>query len=127
MTSTRPRNQKLAIASRSGKLAVMRANLSKDLSSQYGIRTVSVRKGDTVSVVRGDYAGHEGKVNSIILRSMRIIVEGINQTKLDGTNKPVAVNPSKVKVTKLDLSDKRRKRLLEAKGKGKSSSREEND
>jgi len=43
----------------------MRSPLSSDLRSQYSVRTVQIRKGDSVSVVRGDYKGHEGKVTGI--------------------------------------------------------------
>ena len=50
---------------------------------------------------------------------MRITVDGVNMPKMDGTNKPVMLLPSKVMVTKLDLSDKVRKESLEGSKKSK--------
>jgi len=118
LKSSKPKNQRLMV-SRGRKAGMIRAPLSSDLNMQYGIKTVSIRKGDTVSVTRGDYAGHEGKVVTVAMGSMRIVVEGINQPKLDGTNKPVLIPPSKVKVTKLDLSDKERKKFFDEIAKSK--------
>jgi len=120
LTSTKPKVQRKANHSREGKVAVMRAPLSKELSQQYGLKNVSIRKGDSVTVARGDYSGHEGKVISVLISKMRINVEGINMSKLDGTSKPVPISPSKVMINKLDLSDKKRKSFLEEKRRSKS-------
>ena len=117
MTSIKPKVQRKMLSSLDKRAGMMRAPLSKDLSSQYGFKTASLRKGDTVLVVRGDYRGHEGKVGSLILPRTRITIEGVNIKKMDGTNKSVYISPSKVTITKLDLSDKRRKKLFESKSK----------
>jgi large subunit ribosomal protein L24 len=95
----------------------MHAPLSKGLSAQYGFKTAALRKGDTVIVSRGDYKGHEGKVGSLIMSKNKITVDGVNIKKMDGTNKLVQISPSKVTITKLDLSDKRRKNLFDLKSK----------
>lgn len=117
MTSIKPKVQRKIISSLGKRAAMMRAPLSKDLRSQYGFKTASLRKGDTVLVARGDYTGHEGKVSSLVLSRMRMTIEGVSMKKMDGTNKPVYISPSKVTITKLDLSDKRRKRLFESRSK----------
>ena len=117
MTSSKPKIQRLANASEKSKSTAMRAPLSKGLQTQYGIRTIAVRKGDTVLVSRGDYEGHEGKVAKLAYDRKMITVEGVNTTKLDGKTKPVFISPTKVKVTKIDLSDKMRKKSIERKGK----------
>lgn len=109
MTSIKPKFQRKALSEFSVKRKQIRAPLSKDLRSKYGKRTVSLRKGDTVLVTRGDYKGHEGKVSSVITSEMRITIEGVTAKKVDGTTIPVKISPSKVMVTKLDLSDKLRK------------------
>ncbi|MBC7112619.1 MAG: 50S ribosomal protein L24 [Candidatus Methanomethyliales bacterium] len=100
----------------------MRAPLSDELRERYGTRTAALRKGDTVLIVRGDYKGHEGKVSSIDLSKMRITVEGVTMKKTDGTTKPVPIKPSKVIITKLDLSDKKRKEIFESRLKRRESS-----
>ena len=117
MTSIKPKVQRKMNASFERRASMMRAPLSKDLSTQYGFKTASLRKGDTVLVSRGDYKGHEGKVISLIMPRNKITVEGVNIKKMDGTNKLVKISPSKVTITKLDLSDKRRKQLFELKSK----------
>ena len=117
MTSIKPKVQRKMLSSLDKRAGMMRAPLSKDLRSQYGFKTASLRKGDTALIARGDYTGHEGKVSSLILSRMRITVEGVNIKKMDGTNKFVYISPSKVTITKLDLSDKRRKQLFESRSK----------
>lgn len=109
MSSVKPKKQRKMLDEATYRKRQIRAPLSKDLRSKYGKRTVSLRKGDTVQVTRGDYKGHEGKVASVDISEMRITVEGVNAKKMDGTTIPVKISPSKVMVTKLDLSDKIRK------------------
>jgi len=91
------------------------APLSPELRSKYGIRRIKVRKGDTVLIVRGSYAGIEGKVTKVSVKKVRICVEGVTRTKADGTEIYVPIHPSKVVITKLDLSDPKRKQVLERK------------
>jgi large subunit ribosomal protein L24 len=121
LTSTKPRVQRLIGSSREKAASLMRSPLSKDLSSEYGFGTISVRKGDTVIVTRGDYKGHEGKISSVVPSRLKITIEGVSTKKQDGTTKPVFISTSKVKVTKLELSDKRRKNILEERSRSKKS------
>ncbi len=109
MPSIKPKNQRKMFNEPKIRKRQIRAPLSKDLRSKYGKRTASLRKGDTVTVTRGDYKGHEGKVASIDTSEMRITIEGVNTKKMDGTTIPVKISPSKVIITKLNLSDKKRK------------------
>ena len=64
--------------------------------------------GDTVKVVRGDHAGHEGLVDEVDVHQSKIIVHGVTGTKADGTEVPRPVDPSKVQITKLNLKDQKR-------------------
>ncbi|MGC9108354.1 MAG: 50S ribosomal protein L24 [Infirmifilum sp.] len=93
------------------------APLSKELREKLGVRRVRVRKGDRVLIVRGSFKGHEGKVVRVNIKKERIYVEGAVLRKADGTEVPFPIHPSKVIITELDLSDKRRKELF---GKGAS-------
>jgi large subunit ribosomal protein L24 len=115
MTSKKPNIQRKNASRVEMKKRRMMAGLSKDLRSEYGIRSSSLRKGDTVHIAKGDYKGHEGKVNSIDLSSMKITMDGVQMSKMDGTKKNVAIFPSQVTITKLDLSDKLRKKFFEGK------------
>jgi large subunit ribosomal protein L24 len=42
---------------------------------------LSVTKGDTVRVIRGEFKGKEGKVLRVFPREARVVVEGINVVK----------------------------------------------
>ncbi|MBC7119559.1 MAG: 50S ribosomal protein L24, partial [Methanobacteriaceae archaeon] len=41
---------------------IMSANLSKELREEYNRRSLPVRKGDKVEIMRGDFKGHQGKI-----------------------------------------------------------------
>ncbi|UCD72584.1 MAG: 50S ribosomal protein L24 [Candidatus Bathyarchaeota archaeon] len=87
--------------------------LSPELREKYGTRSISIRVGDTVRVLRGDYAGAEGKVTKVNRKDGWILIEGITREKVDGTTIPFPVHTSKVQVTRLDLDDKLRRESLE--------------
>jgi len=92
---------------------LMSAPLSPELRKTYNRRSFPVRKGDTVLIMRGDFAGVEGKVLDVDLKNMRITVEGATRKKADGSTIYVPIHPSKVMITKLDLSDEERRKALE--------------
>jgi large subunit ribosomal protein L24 len=69
--------------------------------------------------MRGDRKGFEGKVTGVDRQKYRIFVEGITREKVDGSTIPVPIHPSKVMITRLNLDDKRRKKILERKTKKK--------
>jgi len=89
------------------------AHLSKELRDEYGKRSIPVVKGDKVLVVRGDDNGKEGKVLNVDLKKVRIFIDGVSLVKSDGTEVPRAIHPSNVIITKLNLEDEERKKLLE--------------
>ncbi|RLG91081.1 MAG: 50S ribosomal protein L24 [Candidatus Hecatellales archaeon] len=91
---------------------LMSAPLSIELRAKYGRRSLPVREGDVVKVVRGDYAGMEGKVKSVDLKNYRITIEGITREKADGTTIFIPIHPSKVEIRRLNLSDKWRAEKL---------------
>ena len=91
---------------------LMAAHLSSELAASRGIKTLPVRKGDTVRIERGDNKGFEGKVSRVDLSEYRIYLEGLTREKTDGTNIFISVHPSKVQIRNLNLDDKRRKDIL---------------
>ena len=94
---------------------IFSAHLSSELRGSHNSRTMPVKKGDTIRVLRGDYKGFEGKILRVNRKGYRIIVDGINREKADGTSIPVAIHPSKVEVIRLDLDDKWRDKILRRK------------
>jgi len=67
-------------------------------------------------IMRGDRKGSEGKVTQIDRKKYRIFVEGTTREKVDGTTTLIPIHPSKVMITRLNLDDKWRKKILERKG-----------
>jgi len=85
---------------------LLSAPLSKELRTSHGRHSYPVRKGDTVKIVRGDFAGIEGKVTEVDTHNLRLFVEGVTREKVAGTSTNVSVHSSKVVITKLNLDDK---------------------
>ena len=85
---------------------LLTAPLSDDLRKSQGRRSYPVRKGDTVKILRGDFAGVEGKITKLDMHRQRIFVEGVQREKVAGTSTNVSVHSSKVLITKLNLDDK---------------------
>lgn len=110
-TSIQPRKQRKARynAPLHLRTKLLGAPLSPQLRKKHGgKRTVRVVTGDTVQVMRGDFAGDEGVVDMVDVKNAKIIVHGVAITKADGTEKPRKVDPSNVMVTKLNLKDPKR-------------------
>ena len=91
---------------------LMSAPLSSELAASRGAKTLPVRKGDTVRIMRGDNKGFEGKVSRVALKEYRIYMEGLTREKVDGTNIFLPIHPSKVQIRTLNLDDKWRKDIL---------------
>lgn len=88
------------------------APFSPSLKAAHHVNSSPVRTGDTVRVLRGDRKGSEGKVTKVDRRKYRIFVEGITREKVDGSTIQVAIHPSKVMITNLNLDDKWRRESL---------------
>ncbi|AAM04508.1 ribosomal protein L24p [Methanosarcina acetivorans C2A] len=110
MVSKQPRKQRKAryAAPLHIRQKFMGARLSEALTKEYGTRSAAVITGDTVKVMRGDFKGTEGKVQSVSLMDGTITVDGVISTKVDGTEVPRPLNPSNVMITKLEMKDGRR-------------------
>ncbi|MDW8193414.1 MAG: 50S ribosomal protein L24 [Nitrososphaerota archaeon] len=89
------------------------APLSQELRKSHGVRNLQLRRGDTVRVMRGDHKGFEGKIARVDRKNFRIYIEGLTREKVDGTTVFIPIHPSKVMITKLNLDDKWRKRILQ--------------
>ena len=117
MRTTKPTKQrkKLYQAPVSDRYRRFSAPLSSKLKNSHGTNSVPVRKGDTVTIMRGDRKGSEGKITQIDQKNYRIFIEGANREKVDGTSIPIPTHPSKVMITRLNLDDKWRKKVLDRK------------
>lgn len=84
------------------------AHLSQDLKKKYNKRNISLRVGDKVKVLRGQFKGKTGKVNRIDLKLSNVYVEGIDLVKKDGNKTFYPINPSNLMITELVVDDKMR-------------------
>jgi large subunit ribosomal protein L24 len=116
---TKPSKQRKAVyqAPAHVRHRLLAAHLSPQLRASHLIRNLPVRTGDTVKVMRGDHKNVEGKISRVDLGKYRIYVEGLTREKVDGTTVFVPIHPSKVMITRLNLDDKWRREILEAKKK----------
>src|SRR6266487_6364316 len=89
------------------------ANVSESQREQHKKRSVRVIKGDTVRIVRGEYAGIEGKVEKVNTARATLSIEGIQREKIRGGNVKVQIHASNVMITTLNLDDKYRQTKLE--------------
>ncbi|MEM0437822.1 MAG: 50S ribosomal protein L24 [Candidatus Micrarchaeia archaeon] len=78
------------------------AHLSKELRKVVGKRTMRVRKGYSVKVLRGENRGKEGKVTSVDLKKRKISIEGLSVKKADGKELPLFIDSSNVMITRLE-------------------------
>uniref|UniRef100_A0A7C2SK52 Large ribosomal subunit protein uL24 n=1 Tax=Archaeoglobus fulgidus TaxID=2234 RepID=A0A7C2SK52_ARCFL len=92
---------------------LLHATLSEELRKKYGKRAIRVRKGDKVRIMRGQFAGHEGRVIEVDMKRCRIKVDGATVTKADGTEVAVPIHPSNVMIIDLGKIDEVRKKILE--------------
>ena len=88
------------------------AVLKKDLRMKYKVRSVKLRKGDVVKIMRGQFKGKTGKVEDFKIRKGRVYIEGISIAKKDGNKVMRLVHASNVMVTELYTDDKKRFKRL---------------
>jgi large subunit ribosomal protein L24 len=90
------------------------AHLAEPLLLKYNRRTTTLRKGDTVKVLRGDFKGTTGKVLEVDVSAMRVTVDGVVTKTAKSVSKPRPIHPSNLLITKLDLTDAFRRKKLGA-------------
>lgn len=113
MVSKKPRKQRKKIYSAPihVRKKFVSAHLSRELVEKFRRRSLPVRKGDKVRILRGDFKNHEGEVTRVDRKRGRIYVEGVTVTKADGSAVPRPVHPSNVMIIEL-AQDKWREKIL---------------
>ena len=86
----------------------MGTHLSKELRTQLKRRSLPVRKGDEVKVVRGKFKGKIGKVSQVMLKESRVLIDSVKRKKSSGEETPVAIHPSNLIITNPDMGDSKR-------------------
>ncbi|HIH79272.1 MAG: 50S ribosomal protein L24 [Candidatus Poseidoniia archaeon] len=82
-------------------------------------RSIPVRTGDRVLIVRGEGRGSEGhRISQVDRRARKIYVDGFTYHKSDGTELQRPIDPSNLVVINPDWSDVRRRRILDRANEG---------
>jgi large subunit ribosomal protein L24 len=82
-------------------------NLSKELRKKVGKRNIPIKKDDKVKIKRGKFKGKEGKILEVNLKKAKVIVEGIQVKKMDGSKANIKMQPSNLQI--IELSERKSK------------------
>jgi large subunit ribosomal protein L24 len=117
ISSKQPRKQRkyTANAPLHTKHNFLSAPLSKELRKKHGKRSIPIRKGDEVLVMRGSFKKKKAKVVTVEPKKTRISLENLQRSKKDGTKVSVFFHPSSVQIQTLNLEDKARIKSLNRK------------
>ena len=115
MKSKKPSKQRKALyqAPLHRKHKLLAAHLAKDLRAQWKRRSLPLRKGDEVRIMRGKFAGTTGKVSKINLKDLRVLIENVKRKKVSGEEVQVPVHPSKLMIINPVMDDPKRKEIIE--------------
>ena len=89
--------------------------LTPELRKSRNVRSLVVVVGDSVRVRRGGLGGTEAKVTEVNRKDFGVAIEGITRQNSKGLTVPVYINPSNIIITKLNLKDKWREKILNRK------------
>ena len=115
MKPTKMRNKQIFQATFQTRSKQLGSALSKDLHKKYGKRSVRVVEGDSITILRGEFKGVEGKIAKISTEKSSVAVEGIKKEKTKGDKFDVYIHTSNLVITSLNGDDKWRMAKLQGK------------
>ncbi|HEV2167221.1 MAG TPA: 50S ribosomal protein L24 [Thermoplasmata archaeon] len=112
--SRQPRRQRLARfeADHFERRRRMAVPLSRELRRRYSRRSLPVRKGDTVRILSGSFRGREERVAKIDRRGYAVTLDNVTTKTGDQKLKPLPIQLTHLVLTRLNLSDAWRRRVL---------------
>ena len=93
----------------------MGSALSKDLQKKYGKKSARVVEGDSVTILRGEFKGVDGKISNISTQKSSVAIDGVKKEKTKGDKFDVYIHTSNLVITSLNSEDKLRMAKLEGK------------
>ena len=105
----------------------MAAHLSKELMKKYNRRSIKVRKGDKVTILRGQFKKKTNRIERIDLKETKVYIAGVEMVKKDGTKILYPIHPSNLIVTELNLDDKKRMAIVNRSKKADKIKKEKSD
>ena len=97
----------------------MHAPLSKELRKKYNIRSLHLRKGDKVKVLRGQFKGVVGRIENLSLIREFVNIAKAEILKKDGSKQYYPIHPSNVIILEIESERKRQKRFQRTSTKAK--------
>jgi large subunit ribosomal protein L24 len=95
------------------------SHLSKELRKQWNKRSLSVRSGDEVKIMRGKYKGTTGKISNIDVKKLKVYLENLKRKKVSGEEVFIPIHPSNLLLINPNMDDPKRKRVVDRKKKVK--------
>ena len=112
---TKMRNRMIFQATMQTRSKQLGSNLSKDLQKKYGKKSARVIEGESVTIVRGELKGVDGKVSNVSTEKSSVAIEGVKKEKTKGDKFDVYIHTSNLVITGLNTDDKWRMAKLEGK------------
>ncbi|AJW70959.1 50S ribosomal protein L24 [Nitrosopumilus adriaticus] len=119
MKPTKMRNNMIFRATFQTRSKQLGSTLSKDLRKKYGKRSVRAIEGDSVTILRGEFKGVEGKISKVSTQKSSVAIDGVKKEKTKGDKFDVYIHTSNLLVTSLSTDDKWRILKLEGKNPSK--------
>lgn len=91
---------------------LMSAHLTPELRERKGFRSLPVKVGDTVIIMRGSFKGKSGKVTRVNPTKKIVFVDKVFKRKTDNTEIPTPIHPSNLMISKYDEKDRKRLQLI---------------
>ena len=112
---TKMRNRMIYQATLQTRSKQLGSALSKDLQKKYGKKSARAIEGDSVTILRGEFKGVDGKISKISTQKTSVAIDGVKKEKTKGDKFDVYIHTSNLVITSLNTSDKWRMAKLEGK------------
>ena len=112
MSPKKPSKQRKAMAQAPlhKKHKLLSAHLSKELRASLKIRSLPIRKGDEVKVMRGKFKGTTGKVSRVSMKKMKVYIDNIKRKKVSGEEVMIPLQASKLLILNAVMDDSKRRK-----------------
>jgi len=112
IASKRRTQRKLQLGAPSSvKRKLMSSHLSKSLREQYKIRSLPIKRGDEVKILKGKAKGKTGKVVQVYRKRNVIYVDKVQRDKQNGQTVFLPIKPSYCLIEKLLINKDRTKTI----------------
>jgi len=86
----------------------LNARLADDVREKIGTKTLPVREGDKAEIMRGEWTDATGQIEEVDYDDKKLLISGVETERVDTSDARIPIDPSNVRIIKLDLEDERR-------------------